>query len=60
MTYKELLDELSGLSEDRLNDNVCVHMTDDDEYYQIASIAYAVEAECSMLDPGHVVLAAAL
>ena len=60
MTYRELIQELNSLSEDRLDDSVCVHMPDDDEYYQISTLVYAVEGECSLLNQGHPILATAL
>ena len=43
MTYKELLEELQSASEEQLNQNVTVHLMDDDEYYPIHSVCVAVD-----------------
>jgi len=60
MTYKELLEELQSASEEQLNQNVTVHLMDDDEYYPIHSVCVAVEDECGLLDEDHLVLAAGI
>ena len=58
MTYKELLEELRTASEEQLNQDVSVHLMDDDEYYPVQAVCVAVENECNVLDAGHLVLAA--
>jgi len=58
MTYKELLEELKTVSEKQLNQDVAVHLMDNDEYYPVQAICVAVENECAVLDEDHLVLAA--
>tara|TARA_R110000824_G_scaffold122049_1_gene278699 strand:- start:1077 stop:1268 length:192 start_codon:yes stop_codon:yes gene_type:complete len=60
MTYKELLEELmamEALEEERLNDDIAIHLIETDEFYSVHSVCVAVEDECDVLDPGHLVLA---
>jgi len=57
MTYRELLRELSELDDNRLDDDVAVHLTETDEFYPVHSVCVAVENECDVLDQGHLILA---
>jgi len=57
MTYRELLEELEELDDNRLDDDVAVHLTETDEFYPVHSVCVAVENECDVLDQGHLILA---
>ena len=60
MTYRELLEELmamEALEEERLDDNIAIHLTETDEFYPVHSVCVAVENECNVLDRGQLVLA---
>lgn len=52
MTYKELLQNLSKIPEDRLNDNALVFIQWDNEYLPISAIWKAGE-ENDVLNEGH-------
>ena len=41
MTHKELLEELKTVSEKQLNQDVAVHLMDNDEYYPVQAICVA-------------------
>lgn len=51
MTYKELLENLSRIPEDRLNDTACVYVFSDCEFYRITELAQAKETD--ILDANH-------
>ena len=56
MTYKELLNELSHLTEEQLNTDVTVYVGEADEYYPLVSDYPFVFSESvigDVLDNGH-------
>jgi len=56
MKYKELLEQLSQLSEDQLNEDVCVYDTGTDEYYQLnVELVYSTQ-ECDVLNLDHPII----
>jgi len=56
MTYKELLQQLQQLSEDQLNEDVCVYDTGTDEYYQLnVELVYSTQ-ECDILNLDHPII----
>jgi hypothetical protein len=56
MTYKELLNQLSQLTEEQLNEDVCVYDTGTDEYYQLkVELVYSTE-ECDVLNLDHPII----
>jgi len=56
MTYKELLQQLQQLSEDQLNEDVCVYDTGTDEYYQLnVELVYSTQ-ECDVLNLDHPII----
>jgi hypothetical protein len=56
MTYKELLNQLQQLSEDQLNEDVCVYDTGTDEYYQLnVELVYSTQ-ECDVLNLDHPII----
>ena len=56
MTYKELLQQLQSLTEDQLNEDVCVYDTGTDEYYQLnVELVYSTQ-ECDVLNLDHPII----
>ena len=56
MTYKELLQQLQQLSEEQLNQDVCIYDSDYQEYYQESvEIVYSTQ-ECDTLDLEHPII----
>ena len=56
MKYKELLQQLQQLSEDQLNEDVCVYDTAMDEYYQLyVELVYSTQ-ECDVLNLDHPII----
>lgn len=57
MTYKELLQQLTQLTEEQLNTDVCVWDSEgQDEYYQASvEFVFATE-ECGVLDKDHPII----
>jgi hypothetical protein len=56
MTYEDLLIELANLSEEQLNQDVCVYDTGTDEHYQLnVEFVFATE-ECQVLDVDHPII----
>jgi len=56
MTYKELLQQLQQLTEDQLNEDVCVYDTGTDEYYQLnVELVYSTQ-ECDVLNLDHPII----
>ena len=56
MTYKELLNQLSQLTEEQLNSDVAVYDTGTDEYYQLnVEFVFATD-ECQVLDVDHPII----
>lgn len=53
MTYKDLLQQLQNLPEDRLNDNVTVLDPYGDEFIAVIDTAEAKDEENDVLDDGH-------
>ena len=56
MTYKELLQQLQQLTEDQLNQDVCVYDTGTDEYYQSGVEFVFATDECDVLDVDHPII----
>ena len=57
MTYRELLEQLEQLTQDQLEQNVSVHLSEVDEYVPVWAVGIAVEDQ-SVLDEDHIVLTA--
>lgn len=56
LTYKELLNQLQSLTEDQLNEDVCVYDTGTDEYYQLnVELVYSTQ-ECDVLNLDHPII----
>ena len=56
MTYKELLNQLSQLTEEQLNQDVAVYHDHEGEYYQSdVEFVFATE-ECMVLDVNHPII----
>ena len=53
MSYKELLEQLQNLPQERLDDTVTVFDSYTDEYTAIIDTDVANEEFCDVLDPGH-------
>lgn len=53
MTYKELLEQLQQLPQERLEDTVTVHDPYQDEMIAVVHTETAEEDDCDVLDPGH-------
>jgi hypothetical protein len=53
MTYKELLEQLQNLPQERLDDTVTVFDSYTDEYTAIIDTDVANEEFCDVLDQGH-------
>lgn len=56
MTYRQLLQELQNLPEDRLNDTVTVHDPYEVEFIPVVHTNIASEIDNDVLDPGHLFL----
>jgi hypothetical protein len=54
LTYKELLERLQGCSQEQLEQNVSIYISDIDEYYPVENTR--IETETDVLDEGHFVL----
>ena len=53
MTYKELLNQLSQLNEEQLNQDVAVYHDHEGEYYQ-SDVEFVIATdECQVLDIDH-------
>ena len=56
MTYKELLSQLQSLSEDQLNEDVCVYDIRSEDYYNCyVELVYAGQ-ECDFLNLDHPII----
>ena len=55
MRYRELLEKLSKLDDNQLDDDVTVHLTEIDEFVPVWGAVY--DTEGGELDSGHLVLA---
>ena len=56
MKYKELLIQLLDLSQEQLNQDVCVYDEGTDEYYQLkVELVYSTQ-ECDALDLDHPII----
>ena len=56
MTYKELLSQLQSLTEEQLNQDVCVYDTGTDEHYQLGVEFVFSTDECDVLDANHPII----
>jgi len=56
MTYKELLNQLSQLNEEQLNQDVCVYDSLADEHYQAGVELVFATDECQVLDVNHPII----
>lgn len=56
MTYRELLQELQKLSDEKLDQDVTINLTGMSEYLPLTGFAFAVESECDVVDEGHFLL----
>ena len=56
MTYKELLNQLSQLNEEQLNQDVAICSEDEDEYYQSSVELVFVDNTQDVLDLNHPVI----
>ena len=56
MTYKELLNQLSQLNEEQLNQDVAICSEDEDEYYQASVELVFVDNTQDVLDLNHPVI----
>ena len=54
MTYRQLLDYLQAMSQERLDDNITIRDTDSDEYIPVQAIEVVDVPD--VLDKGHVYL----
>lgn len=52
-TYRELLEELKSMPDDRLDDNVTVYIADMYEFYPIVAGLEVATDKQDVLDPGH-------
>ena len=56
MTYKELLQQLQSLTEEQLNQDVCIYNSWEDQHIQLdVDLAFATD-ECDVLDVDHPVI----
>ena len=56
MTYKELLSELQSLSEEQLNQDVCVYDIRSEDYYNCyVELVFATDAQ-NVLDVDHPII----
>jgi hypothetical protein len=55
MTYKELIEKLNKLPEERLNDNITVYDSGTDEYVGVYDL-FSPNEHAYLLDKGHVFL----
>jgi hypothetical protein len=53
MTYRELLEELVNMPEERLDDTVMVHDSYEEEYIAVIDVREADPKWVDELDPGH-------
>ena len=56
MTYKELLNQLSQLNEEQLNQDVCIWDEDNDEFYQQDVDLLFVDNTQDVLDVNHPII----
>ena len=56
MTYKELLNQLSQLNEEQLNQDVAICSEDEDEYYQASVELVFVDNTQDVLDLNHPII----
>ena len=55
MTYRQLLEVLQAMPQDRLEDDVSVYVCDSDEYYPVEQVSITDDFS-DVLDPGHIYL----
>jgi hypothetical protein len=56
MTYKELLNQLSQLTEEQLNEDVCLYHDYEGDYYQSEVEFVFATDECQVLDVDHPII----
>ena len=56
MTYRELIEELKTIPEDRLGDTITVYDPDRDDYCGVNHISVALDNNNDVLDEGHAYL----
>lgn len=57
LTYRELIENLKALPDERLDDNVTVYVSGEDEFYPLREdYPFATAAQNSVLDDGHPIL----
>jgi hypothetical protein len=54
LTYRELLCHLNSLREDRLDDNVTIYLTEQDEWMPVTCVEITTDSD--VLDYGHTYL----
>lgn len=54
MTYAQLMDQLTNITDEQLHQNVVVKI--DDEYVPVVAVSGVAEIDTDILDPGHLVL----
>jgi len=59
MTYRELIETLQSLPQERLEDDVSIYVSDFDEYYPLGQLSVAHDFS-DILDPGHIYLETAV
>ena len=56
MTYSQLLNILSTIPKDRLEDTITIYDKENEEYYPIYSSEFSNEKDCDVRDHGHLIL----
>lgn len=56
MTYKELLQQLQQLSEDQLNEDVCIYNSWEDQLIQLDVTLAFSDPECEVLNLDHPII----
>lgn len=51
-TYRSLIEELKGIPEEHMDDNITIYQDEDDEYYPV-SLELASRDSKGVLDEGH-------
>ena len=56
MTYKELLQQLQQLTEDQLNEDVCIYNSWEDQLIQLDVTLTFSDPECAVLNLDHPII----
>ena len=56
MKYRELIKELRAIREEQFDQDVTIHLVDDDGYYPVRALCVAVDGEDPALSKDHLVL----